>query len=181
MARYYNPSIGRFVGEDPLRRAAPPTVEENPYWYVMNEPVKYYDPSGMKVFKCCESSNVSFGLAEKVNRPHCWLKTDTIEFGMQEYAQTSFQTLKCLPSKPTAIVYETGRSKKNDSSCEEIKDADEGCVNREFEYGKSLGCWAPYTNDCVVFESLVLANCGHRCKGCIPYYEPPPNLLGPRY
>lgn len=44
-ARYYNPAIGRFASEDPLRFDA----GMNFYPYVGNNPVLYRDPNGLKV------------------------------------------------------------------------------------------------------------------------------------
>ena len=38
-ARYYDPTIGRFMSQDPLPAG-------NPYAYVGNNPVRYVDPSG---------------------------------------------------------------------------------------------------------------------------------------
>ena len=48
-ARYYDPSIGRFISADPyLGRMAEP-VTQNRYIYVHNNPLLYADPSGMCV------------------------------------------------------------------------------------------------------------------------------------
>ncbi|HED40876.1 MAG TPA: RHS repeat-associated core domain-containing protein [Chromatiales bacterium] len=48
-ARYYDPSIGRFISADPyLGRLAQP-VTQNRYIYVHNNPLLYSDPSGMLV------------------------------------------------------------------------------------------------------------------------------------
>lgn len=41
-ARYYDPQIGRFLGEDPIR----PFVQRTRYTYVRNNPVNRVDPSG---------------------------------------------------------------------------------------------------------------------------------------
>jgi hypothetical protein len=43
-ARYYNPAIGRFVSEDPLRFGA----AVNMYFYVGNAPVTFVDPNGLE-------------------------------------------------------------------------------------------------------------------------------------
>ncbi len=43
-ARYYNPGIGRFVSEDPIRLAQGP----NSYPYVGNNPIARIDPSGLR-------------------------------------------------------------------------------------------------------------------------------------
>jgi len=46
-ARYYDPSIGRFISADPyLGRMAEP-VTQNRYIYVHNNPLLYSDPTGM--------------------------------------------------------------------------------------------------------------------------------------
>ena len=42
-ARYYDAAVGRFVGEDPLRFKA----GTNFYDYVVNNPLRYRDSSGM--------------------------------------------------------------------------------------------------------------------------------------
>jgi RHS repeat-associated protein len=44
-ARYYNPSVGRFVSEDPLRIKV--GGDANLYSYVTNKPAKFNDPSGL--------------------------------------------------------------------------------------------------------------------------------------
>lgn len=43
-ARYYDPSIGRFISEDPIRLASGTT---NFYAYVGNDPIDYVDPFGL--------------------------------------------------------------------------------------------------------------------------------------
>ena len=43
-ARYYDPSIGRFLNEDPPRRIAPGSLPE--YAYANNDPLSYRDPFG---------------------------------------------------------------------------------------------------------------------------------------
>ncbi|MHC4321711.1 MAG: RHS repeat domain-containing protein [Planctomycetota bacterium] len=48
-ARYYNPSIGRFISEDPIGFNGGDT---NFYVYVQNNPVNFIDPDGLKA-KCC--------------------------------------------------------------------------------------------------------------------------------
>jgi len=48
-ARYYDPSIGRFISADPyLGRMAEP-VTQNRYIYVHNNPLLFVDPSGMVI------------------------------------------------------------------------------------------------------------------------------------
>ncbi len=45
-ARYYYPAIGRFMGVDPL---AEDYAGVSPYAYVLNDPLKLIDPTGMSV------------------------------------------------------------------------------------------------------------------------------------
>jgi RHS repeat-associated protein len=40
-ARYYNPTLGRFISEDPIRAG------NNYYAYALNDPVGWSDPSGL--------------------------------------------------------------------------------------------------------------------------------------
>ncbi len=42
-ARYYNSGWGRFISPDPVREYY------NPYSYVKNNPIKYYDPDGRHI------------------------------------------------------------------------------------------------------------------------------------
>lgn len=44
-ARYYDPAIGRFISPDPVIRPAEPQTL-NRYSYVLNNPIRYRDPSG---------------------------------------------------------------------------------------------------------------------------------------
>jgi len=48
--RVYNPAIGRFLSPDPHIQAPDRTQSHNRYSYVMNNPMKYTDPSGF-IFK----------------------------------------------------------------------------------------------------------------------------------
>lgn len=46
-ARYYNPSLGRFISRDPMLGSQNDTLGYNEYAYARNNPLKYVDPSGM--------------------------------------------------------------------------------------------------------------------------------------
>lgn len=45
-ARYYDPKIARFLSEDTYRGSARDPLSLNLYTYTINNPLKYYDPSG---------------------------------------------------------------------------------------------------------------------------------------
>lgn len=73
MARYYNPSVGRFVSEDPFEKQE---QRSGPYYpYVGNNPVFYRDPEGLKrckvTKKCCpvfEVADLTFFLNWNLDR-----------------------------------------------------------------------------------------------------------------
>jgi RHS repeat-associated protein len=44
-ARYYDPTLGRFVSEDPIGFAA---LDTNLYRYTGNNPINYVDPTGLE-------------------------------------------------------------------------------------------------------------------------------------
>ncbi|MFA5947631.1 MAG: RHS repeat-associated core domain-containing protein [Candidatus Gracilibacteria bacterium] len=46
-ARYYDPSIGRFISQDPVNGTLSNPQSINKYSYVLNNPLKYIDPTGM--------------------------------------------------------------------------------------------------------------------------------------
>ena len=54
-ARYYDPSIGRFLTQDPFGGWAAMPQSQNPYAYVMNNPAFYVDPLGL-----CSAEGSSF-------------------------------------------------------------------------------------------------------------------------
>jgi RHS repeat-associated protein len=47
-ARYYDPSIGRFMTRDPFRGWLASPQSQNPHAYVMNNPANLVDPLGLR-------------------------------------------------------------------------------------------------------------------------------------
>ncbi|MEJ8303114.1 RHS repeat-associated core domain-containing protein, partial [Saccharibacillus sacchari] len=45
-ARWYDPSMGRFINEDTYEGELTDTLSQNLYAYVSSNPLKYVDPSG---------------------------------------------------------------------------------------------------------------------------------------
>jgi len=66
-ARYYDPSVGRFVSEDPARFRAGPNFFE----YVLNDPVENTDPVGLKTSVCCRRLHYIIGY---LGLNHCYIK-----------------------------------------------------------------------------------------------------------
>ncbi|MEX1194367.1 MAG: RHS repeat-associated core domain-containing protein [Dehalococcoidia bacterium] len=55
--RYYDPTLGRFLTQDPMRGSASSPQTANPYAYVSNNPTNWVDPSGLdregaQIFGC---------------------------------------------------------------------------------------------------------------------------------
>lgn len=45
-ARYYDPTIGRFISKDPIKGSLMNPQTQNPYAYAANNPINLHDPSG---------------------------------------------------------------------------------------------------------------------------------------
>ncbi|MBI4381148.1 MAG: RHS repeat protein [candidate division NC10 bacterium] len=48
-ARYYDPTLGRFLTTDPVAPRLTEPLELNPYLYVRNNPVRFVDPLGLEI------------------------------------------------------------------------------------------------------------------------------------
>ncbi len=51
-ARYYDPTIGRWTQQDPLRGSLDNPTSLNRYVYANDDPVNFTDPSGKDIFDC---------------------------------------------------------------------------------------------------------------------------------
>jgi RHS repeat-associated protein len=69
-ARYYNPTLGRFLSVDPVMADTSSSQSWNRYSYVINNPVKLVDPNGETWLEAVEGflqgvgGSLSFGLAD---------------------------------------------------------------------------------------------------------------------
>jgi RHS repeat-associated protein len=63
-ARWYDPSTGKFINEDPARDGS------NWYAYAGNDPVNYYDPTGLSARKPTDNliSKVAYGAGDAVGK-----------------------------------------------------------------------------------------------------------------
>src|SRR5262249_26263365 len=48
-ARYYQPSVGRFLSRDPVQAEPMEPAELHLYTYTVNNPIAFYDPSGQSL------------------------------------------------------------------------------------------------------------------------------------
>ena len=54
-ARYYDPSIGRFLARDPIRQSERVPLARNKYSYALSNPIRYSDPSGLGLLDWLEA------------------------------------------------------------------------------------------------------------------------------
>ncbi|USG64624.1 hypothetical protein NDK47_21140 [Brevibacillus ruminantium] len=74
-ARYYDPTVGRFISEDTYKGQVDNPLSLNRYTYVSNNPLRYVDPSGHKQ---CEGANNCDG-DSKSRLHHIYLSTKDMD------------------------------------------------------------------------------------------------------
>lgn len=168
-ARYYDPSLQRFLSEDPWYSRYWRSSEKslgvggNLYAYVLDNPINFVDPMGLDVYKCGAPINSDGPLptvGNFIGIQHQWLKTDKLAAGMGPETEGPLPAnpfgvpTVIRPPDPTSVA----ASVKN-KTCTLQPDVDEACVNKELERpDKSLGKWS-LTNNCHTFVNKVLATC----------------------
>lgn len=152
--RDYDPETGRWTAKDPIGFAG---GDVDLWGYVQNNPVNWTDPFGLEVYICGRPADLPFP-ANLAN--HEWLMTDTKEAGLGAVAgQIPAQNGNSnLPGVPVQVVDHTGQFDAENSSCEYVPTADEGCVNNELVPGRNLGTWGA-TNNCQTFVNDVINKC----------------------
>lgn len=68
-ARYYDPTIGRFITKDPDRGILTNPQTQNPYTYSLNNPVNLSDPSGKCLQTLCTAELISLGTTLTAGAP----------------------------------------------------------------------------------------------------------------
>lgn len=176
-ARYYEPGTGRFISEDPITFSA---AEANFYVYVKNNPVRWTDPSGLKVYRCRRRADLPLNV---FNLEHWWIKTDTKEVGLGIWGggvpgQNQAGEPSGYPGVPTSMNDHTGQSLAPNAVCEEVPDEDENCVNKELNtIGSYEGPFMiPPWNNCQVKVTNILNKCKvlPKPKLPVPVVVPPP-------
>ena len=177
--RYYDPESGRYTQVDPIGFEGGINI----YIYSINNTLMFTDPYGLKVYLCCREIQVSPFLdkiAKSCGYRHCFIRTYSKEAGM---GPANNGPLPAWPlGIPTSINNHNGQS--INSICEEVKDVDESCVNRELAIGKSTGDWSP-SNNCNTVANNILNKCKKKgadlCTGIIFDNREPGPIPGPIY
>ncbi len=89
--RWYDPSTGRFISQDPLPGRLSLPQSQNPYVYVVNQPTRLTDPSGATLIEnncgdgCVLPVSVTYSVNDvpvEVNIPEISMSADEATFGL---------------------------------------------------------------------------------------------------
>jgi RHS repeat-associated protein len=91
-ARYYNPSLGRFMSADPFAGNVGNPQSMNRYPYVVNNPLRFTDPTGMLLCGMCfDPDDIRFGLFS----PYGDFGLPLMQFLSRNFQRTWSQTFNC--------------------------------------------------------------------------------------
>ncbi|MEC0192289.1 polymorphic toxin-type HINT domain-containing protein, partial [Paenibacillus apiarius] len=82
-ARWYDPSIGRFITEDPYEGELTNPLSLNSYTYVENNPLTKIDPTGNSAWELCAGSLLCFSAGTKVKTEQGLKPIEEIQVGDQ--------------------------------------------------------------------------------------------------
>ena len=139
----------------------------NYFRYVKNNPTDLRDPSGLKVFRCNRALNLTGFFRFLNNVPgltHTWILTGTAEAGLGP-ANGGVPGQVAAPDSPyisqTSINNHSGESLLKNSSCAEVNDIDEDCVNRKLKVGTPMGSFTLF-NNCKTFADNAISECSNK-------------------
>lgn len=161
-ARYYDPSSGRFLSEDPLYFKS---GNPNFYSYVMGNPVSLTDPTGLKTDACIDGGLI----------PHTYLCVDGVCGGLGPTDDTSGwdAITKVTPGVSQGGIGEPsgfpGASSFGGTSCEQIpgdKCLDD-CVLKELQNPNKpkYNALSIGGKNCITYANDVVTACKAQCAG----------------
>jgi RHS repeat-associated protein len=129
-ARYYDPTIGRFLSEDPIGFWS---GDYNFYRYVQNDPVNFVDPYGLEILVCNRKVN---GFPFVGNHAYPWDTTNNTSEGMRGSSGSGANANEVGP--------------QGGDSCNEVEGS-EGMEDEIMDFmrqNQNNGVWFPGVNDC---------------------------------
>ncbi|WP_407653330.1 RHS repeat-associated core domain-containing protein [Brevibacillus ruminantium] len=110
-ARYYDPTVGRFISEDTYKGQVDNPLSLNRYAYVHNNPIRYFDPTGNKAVEYASVGGGGGGVVLPINTKEAF---NIITFGILMGATAPKEVPQVTHSKPNLTVIEGGKnSNKN--------------------------------------------------------------------
>ncbi|MFD1887611.1 RHS repeat-associated core domain-containing protein, partial [Paenibacillus wenxiniae] len=104
-ARYYDPSMGRFINEDTVEGKISNPLSSNLYTYVENKPVNMIDPTGNMGQMVCSQSDEACHAKAEFNRQLQIARADQLFETIGDYVNTSIDNLNAFgPAGSTANV-----------------------------------------------------------------------------
>ena len=163
-ARYYDPNVGRFAREDPIRFEA----GTNFYTYVANDPVDFADPSGLKSFSCKKYLNALGGEGARTgpdvpgnplyHEYLCVQRGGQTVCGGQDHSGSAIWPGS--PGIPSNDSMERGK-------CEQIEpdnDCFEKCELKKFKEPRPWYAIGPWGTDCQEWHDDVVEQCRKECR-----------------
>jgi len=77
-ARWYDPSVGRFLNRDPLPGSRHNPLTLNRYTYALNNPTRFTDPNGRSVSDGSSANWYSWALRDAPASPYAWALINTV-------------------------------------------------------------------------------------------------------
>ncbi|MGB2676347.1 MAG: RHS repeat-associated core domain-containing protein [Candidatus Acidiferrum sp.] len=153
-ARYYDPQAGRFISEDPMRFDA----GINFYRYVKNNATNLADPFGLKVQKCCRTTQINWWadfISMLAGLKHCFIKTDKVTAGM---GPANGGALPACPYNTPTKITDQSADAVSPGDCKDVPGVDETCVNNALHIGTPTGKWT-VSNQCNSLVNGILEKC----------------------
>jgi RHS repeat-associated protein len=157
-ARDVDATLGRWLNKDPIRFRS---GQRNLFAYSGNDPVSHADPSGLAVYLCKRETDLP--VFKQFDFSHEWVYTDSNgSVGMSTCSgpTNACPLLSSLDERFNVCVEPQTKDMYNPlTSCDEVPEADEDCVNAHMNFGESLGCFAPPANYCQTYAEGLLRQC----------------------
>lgn len=164
-ARDYDSATGRWLGKDPIAFRG---GQANLYVYAHSDPVNAIDPTGLTVYVCSRIAELKPTRAENEANGfrHWWIWNS--EYGSEAGSgpdPSGWGGIWGGLFSSTRISDHRGAHAEvswKDVECTPMPYVDEACSDQMInasQYGKSLGPWVPFVNDCQDFAWSVINRC----------------------